>query len=100
MRVRIFRPAKTAMQSGAGNARDWVIESEVQRKEIDPLMGWTGSRDTMSQVQLAFATREEAAAYAEKRGWLYTIEEPKERKVTPKAYADNFAFGRLERWTH
>jgi hypothetical protein len=100
MQVRIFRPAKTAMQSGTGNTREWVIEPGPSRTEIDPLMGWTSSRDTMQQITLSFATREEAVAYAEKQGWMYTVEEPKERAVRPKAYADNFAYTRVGRWTH
>ncbi len=100
MKIRIFRPAKTAMQSGMHNTRDWVIEPEPSRKEIDPLMGWTSSRDTTNQVRLHFPTREEAIAYAEKQGWMYNVEDPHERAVRPKAYADNFAFNRVGRWTH
>lgn len=100
MQVRIFKPAKTAMQSGTGNTREWVLEAEPSRKEIDPLMGWTSSRDTMGQVRLAFATLEEARAHAEKCGWQYTVEVPHSRVVRPKAYADNFAYTRVGRWTH
>ena len=100
MRVRIFKPAKTAMQSGEGNTREWVLEAEPSRKEVDPLMGWTSSRDTMGQVRLSFATVEEAKAHAEKNGWQYTVEMPRSRPVRPKAYADNFAYNRVGRWTH
>ena len=100
MRVRIYRPAKTAMQSGVAKTREWVLESEPTRKEVDPLMGWTASRDTMQQVQLLFATLDEAKAHAEKNGWQYTVETPHERTIRPKAYADNFAYTRLGRWTH
>ena len=100
MQVRIFKPAKTAMQSGHGKTREWVLESEPAPKEIDPLMGWTSSRNTMEQVRLAFDTLDEARAYAEKRGWSYTVEQPKARAVRPKAYADNFAYNRVGRWTH
>jgi len=100
MRVRIFKPAKTAMQSGQANTKEWLLESEPAPKEIDPLMGWTGSRNTMEQVQLWFATVDEASAYAEKSGWQYTIEQPHVRPVRPKAYADNFAYNRVGRWTH
>jgi hypothetical protein len=88
------------MQSGMRNTRSWVIESEPEEKQIDPLMGWTSSRNTMEQVDLRFETREEAIAYAEKQGWLYNVEEPHERDIRPKAYADNFAFTRVGRWTH
>jgi hypothetical protein len=100
MLVRIFKPAKTAMQSGVGNTKEWILESEPTRKEIDPLMGWTSSRDTMGQVRLYFASKDEAVAHAEKQGWQYTIDEPKSRAIKPKAYADNFAFNRVGRWTH
>ena len=63
-------------------------------------MGWTSSRDTMQQVKLYFATLEEATAYATKEGWRYTVEQPHARHVRPKAYADNFAYNRVGRWTH
>ena len=100
MRVRIYKPAKTAMQSGVAKTREWLLESEPAPKEIDPLMGWTASRDTMQQVQLRFATLDEAKSHAEKNGWQYTVEKPHERRLRPKAYADNFAYTRVGRWTH
>ena len=64
MQVRIYKPAKTAMQSGQRNTKDWLLESEPAPKEIDPLMGWTSSRDMKSQISLAFDTQQEAIAYA------------------------------------
>jgi hypothetical protein len=87
MQVRIYKPAKTAMQSGQRNNKEWVLETEPMPKEIDPLMGWTSSRDTMQQVKLQFLTLEEAKL-------------PNARHVRPKAYADNFAYNRVGRWTH
>jgi hypothetical protein len=100
MKVRILKPTKSAMQSGQANSKEWVLESEPSPKEIDPLMGWTSSRDPMQQVQIWFPTLEEAKAHAERNGWQYTIELPRTRAVRPKAYADNFAYNRMERWTH
>ena len=100
MQVRIFKPAKTAMQSGAGNTKEWVIEAEPSRKEIDPLMGWTSSRDTMNQVVLRFDTKEEAIAYAQREGYAYVVEEPKPRRLQTRPYADNFRYDRVGRWTH
>ena len=100
MKVRILKPTKSAMQSGQANSKEWVLESEPSPKEIDPLMGWTSSRDTMQQVQIWFPTLEEAKAHAERNGWQYTIELPRTRAVRPKAYADNFAYNRIGRWTH
>ncbi|MBS0520327.1 MAG: ETC complex I subunit [Proteobacteria bacterium] len=100
MKVRILKPAKSAMQSGLANTKEWLLESEPSPKQMDMLMGWTGSKDTMQQIQLWFPTLEEAKAHAERNGWQYTVEQPHARQVRPKAYADNFAYSRVGRWTH
>jgi ETC complex I subunit conserved region len=101
MRARIFQRPKTAMQSGRAGTSDWVLEYEPAEPRIaDPLMGWIGSSDTLAQVTLYFATREEAVAYAEKQQLPYDVELPHQREIKPKAYADNFRFGRKENWTH
>lgn len=101
MTASIYKPAKTAMQSGLARTKEWVLEHEAESaREIDPLMGWTSSRDTNQQVKLSFDTKEEAVAYAVRNGIPYSIEEPQTRKVVRKAYADNFKFGRIGAWTH
>lgn len=101
MEVRIYKPAKTAMQSGRGKTRDWVMEYEPQdRPAPDALIGWVGSSDTRRQVTLRFPSKEEAIAYARKHGYTYTVQEEKPRRIRPKAYADNFAYTRKEPWTH
>ena len=100
MQVRIFKPAKTAMQSGTGNTHEWVLEPEPSRKEIDPLMGWTSSGDMNGQVRLTFDTQEEAVAYAERHGIPFRLHAPNEQPVIIKAYADNFAATRKQPWTH
>jgi hypothetical protein len=100
-RAIIRRPAKSAMQSGLANTRQWVLEfAPSTPREIEPLMGWTSSRDTRRQVTLTFPTREDALAYAERHGISYVIEEPKERTVRPKSYADNFRYDRRIPWSH
>ena len=101
MEVRIFKPAKTAMQSGRGRTKDWVLEFEPSDAgRPDPLMGWVGSADTRKQVRLSFDSEAEAVAYARKHGHSFTVEKPKRRRIRPKAYADNFAFNRRRPWTH
>ena len=78
-----------------------MLESEPSEKRVaDPLMGWIGSADTQSQVHLSFATQQEAVAYAEKHAAAYDLELPQSRQIRPKAYADNFRYGRKENWTH
>ena len=101
MLARIFRPAKTAMQSGRGKTQDWVLEFEpASAKRIDPLTGWTQSTDTRGQLKLTFDTREEAVAYAQTHGIAFQLFEPKEPKRILKAYADNFSAARKQPWTH
>jgi hypothetical protein len=101
MRARIFKPPKNAMQSGWANTNEWVLEFvSASPQRPDPLMGWIGSGDTQTQVRLFFATQEEAVAFAQRNGLDYGLEIPLERRVKPKAYADNFRYGRLENWTH
>ena len=101
MQVRIFQPAKTAMQSGRANTHRWVVEFEpTAARQVEPLMGWTSSKDTRGQLRLWFDSKAEAVAYAEKHGLMFTLEEPRPHKVRAKAYADNFRYDRRGRWTH
>ncbi len=91
MDVRIFQPAKNAMQSGRGKTQAWVLEFVIdEAKRIDGLMGWTGSADTRNQLQLRFPSKDEAIAYARRQAYTYTVEEAHERIVRPKSYAENF----------
>ena len=102
MLARIYRPSKTAMQSGRAKAANWVLEFELtDARRSDPLMGWTVTSDTeSSQVRLTFETKEEAVRYAEAHGIAFQLVDPKPAKRIIKAYADNFAFGRRIPWTH
>ena len=97
MEVKIYQPAKTAMQSGRANMKRWVIEYEPEEaKQVDALMGWIGSGDMRGQVKMRFSTREEAIAYAKRNQLSYQVKDPKVRKIKPKSYADNFRFDRIE----
>jgi hypothetical protein len=93
--ARIYRPSKTAMQSGRAGTRRWVLEYEpATPRDPDPLMGWASARDTLNQVRLRFETLEEAKQFAEKKGLDYTVVEPRERSFKPKSYAENFRYDR------
>ena len=94
--VRIYRPSKTAMQSGRAGTKSWVLEFvPTEARRNDALTGWWGSGDTETQFRLRFSTREEAERYAASQGLTATVEEPHERIVRPKNYSDNFAFTRI-----
>lgn len=101
MTARIYRPAKTAMQSGKAKTQDWVLEFEPETaRSIDPIMGYTTSSDMKSQIRLRFETREAAVAYAMRNGVAFRVIEPKESKRRKVAYSDNFRFDRRQPWTH
>ena len=89
-RAKIYKPTKTAMQSGKGNAKKWLLEFDTVNTGIDPLMGWETSNDTMSEVKLEFTTKEQAVNYAKKNNINYYLIEPQKRKIIKKSYADNF----------
>ncbi len=101
MLARIYRPAKTAMQSGKAKTKDWVLEFEPELAKLpDRLMGWAQSRDMDGQIRLTFETPDEAIAYAKAHAIPFQVLEPKPVKRVIKAYADNFASTRKEPWTH
>lgn len=91
--VRIFRPSKSALQSGRAKAHGWVLEYElVSPRKPESLMGWTSAGDTLNQVRLSFDSAEQAALFAEKKGWAYTVLPSHERKISPRNYVDNFKY--------
>ncbi len=103
MFARIYRPAKSAMSSGTAKTRDWVLEyANTSGREVDPLMGWTSSSDTQTQVRMRFPTKEAAVEYAEENGIDAVVTEPKPRKpnVRQRGYGENFATERRGAWTH
>lgn len=103
MRARIYRPAKTAMSSGTAKTHLWILEFTNQEgRDIDPLMGWTSSSDTQSQIKLTFDSKEAALEYAVENGIEASVTEPKARKAKVRAngYAENFATNRRGAWTH
>jgi len=101
MLARIYKPARTAMQSGAAKTKAWQLDYEPEQpRVIEPLMGWTSSGDMKQQLRLRFESKEEAIAYCERHGIPFQVAEPKEPARRTIAYADNFAFSRRTPWTH
>ena len=97
----IYKPVKTAMQSGNIYKDYWVIKFILNsRLKLDPLMGWAGSSDTRKQIVLKFDSCSEAVNYAEKKNISYRILKEKKKSIKPKSYADNFSYDRKNPWTH
>ena len=102
MTARIYKPSKTAMQSGLAKNKAWVLDFEPEApRTVEPLMGWTSSGDMRQQVHLLFSSKEEAIAYCERHGIAYQVSEaapPAPRRAI--SYSDNFSFKRRDAWTH
>ena len=89
-KAKIYKPTKTAMQSGTRNTKNWLLEFDTLNTGVNPLMGWESSKDTMSEIKLEFSTKEQAVNYAQKNNIEYYIVEPQKRKIIKKSYTDNF----------
>jgi len=89
-KAKIYKPTKTAMQSGIRNTKNWLLEFDTLNTGVNPLMGWESSKDTMSEVKLEFSSKEQAINYAKKNNINYYIVEPQKRKIIKKSYSDNF----------
>ena len=89
-KAKIYIPTKTAMQSGRGKIKQWILEFTTKNTSISPLMGWESSTDTLGEVVLKFPTKEKAIEYAKANDISYTVLEPKKKEFVIKSYADNF----------
>ena len=89
-KAKIYIPAKTAMQSGRGKIKDWILEFTTKDPSINPLMGWETSTDTLEEVVLKFPSKEKAIEYAERNNISFNVIEPKKKEFVIKSYADNF----------
>ena len=101
MTLKIYKPAKTAMQSGMRKTKKWLAEYISDTDSVkDSLMGWNSSLDTQSQIKVFFETKEQAITWAKKNNYQFYVEEPKIKRIKPKSYASNFDINRKEPWTH
>ena len=89
--AKIFKPVKSATQSGRAKTNKWILEYELETKrQPEALIGWVASGDTLNQVKMTFDTQEEAVAFADKKGWAYSVVEPQKRQLKGRTYLDNF----------
>ncbi len=91
MQACIYQPTKTTMQSGAANSKDWLLEfTHDGSRSIEPVMGWTASKDMLREVKIKFSSKEAAVAFAEANKFPYEVIEPQQSKFIKRTYADNF----------
>ncbi len=89
-KAKIYKPSKTAMQSGTKKYDKWIIEYVTEKPGINPLMGWESSTDTYSELNLEFSSKELAVDYAKKNKIEFELIEPNLRRIVKKSYSDNF----------
>ncbi|ESP05265.1 hypothetical protein LOTGIDRAFT_102351 [Lottia gigantea] len=95
--VRIFVPARNAMQSGSYGTRNWKIEFDQRERWENPLMGWVSSADPLSTMNCEFNTVEQAQKFCEKNGWEYFVEKPHVPTFKKKNYGDNYSWNKRTR---
>jgi hypothetical protein len=101
MSAKIYRPAKTAMQSG--KAKTNLVGSGVRSGNAArhrPDHGLYRLGDTRQQLRADLRDSEQAVAYAERNGIEYRVIEPKDATRKSLSYSDNFRFSRTQPWTH
>ena len=89
-KAKIYKPSKTAMQSGTKKYDKWIIEFVTEKPGTNPLMGWESSTDTYTELKLEFNSKDLAIEYAKKNKIDYELIETKMKKINIKSYADNF----------
>jgi len=101
MIIKIFKPSKTAMQSGLGKTKLWLAEyiSETDGGK-DSLMGWNSSLDTENQIRIFFETKKQAIEWAKSKNYQFFVQEPRVKIIKPKSYSSNFDYNKKESWTH
>ena len=83
-KAKIYKPSKTAMQSGMKKFDKWMIEFVTDDPGKNPLMGWESSSDTYSELNLEFKSKDLAVEYAKKNNidfevcLLYTSPSPRD----------------------
>ena len=95
-KARIYQPSKTSMQSGKAKIKHWIFEFNVSDARFkEPVMGWTGTTDTLGQLKLKFQTLEGAISFAKRCGVDFLVEQPHDRKLQIRAYSDNFRYDKV-----
>ena len=89
--ARIIQEQRRTTQSGKAKDGQWTLEFErVEPLRADPLTGWAGSGDTNTQVRLTFDSKDEAVAYATRKGFDIHLVPAAPVALKLQAYADNF----------
>ena len=87
----IFKPSKSAMQSGLYKPDKWcLLSSDINEFFKSAKFGWNGSTNPEKKIKLYFETLDEATRFAIKNNYNFQVIEPLKRKILKKSYAQNF----------
>ena len=87
-KAKIYRPNKSAMQSGLGKSDKWILEFETKDPTKNPLMGWESSSDTYTELKLILSLKNLQSIIKKKKLIMKLLNQ--KRKTVKKSYADNF----------
>ena len=97
MKARIYKPSRHTMQVGRAKTKQWILDyTPSGNRFVDPLMSWTSTTQTQTQLRLNFSTKEMAVAYAGKNNIPYVVIPEQIPVQQSKNYANNFANNRLK----
>ena len=88
--LELERPAAGLGLGRLGGLAVVLDDAREQALRADPLTGWAGSGDTDTQIRLTFASKDEALAYAAKKGLEIHLVPAPPVSLKIQTYADNF----------
>ena len=89
-KTKIYIPTNNSIQLGLGKTDKWALEFETENSDINRLMGWQTSSNTLSELNLKFAQKIWLLFMKKKNKINFEILELKKRKIIKRSYADNF----------
>ena len=82
MTARIYKPARTAMQSGTAKTKEWVLDYEPEQpRMVEPLMGWTSSGDMKQECGCSSTPRKRRSPIASARAFPTRCSKRSRRRV-------------------
>lgn len=87
----IFKPPKSAMQSGLNNSKKWCLcNNEINESFMSSKFCWNGTSNPEKKIKLFFENLDSAINFAKKNNYDYEILKPNKRTLIKKSYAENF----------
>ena len=87
----IFKPTKSAMQSGLNNSKKWCLRNKDENESfISSKYCWNGSSNPEKQIKIFFDDLDSAVNFAKKNNYNFEVLKPNLKTLIKKSYAENF----------